>query len=163
MASTPDSGARATADDGEPLQIVIVARDPDMQAYVSACVAAHGRPVHIGVVTRAAAVVSGFDEPRPDLVVADADGASLDEFAEMTGLYRALRARAVPLLLLADEPARLPHALALPDPRCAVIAKPFNARALCAEVDRLLLSVSGPARWDSCAPEPPEDPGERPL
>jgi CheY-like chemotaxis protein len=123
-----------------PLTILVVDDDADMRVYVKRCLRALKRqPVRVieaadGVEALAKARAGGVDLIVSDLVMPRLDGLAL-----CRALQADAPARPIPVLLITGEASVEAVWARAGDVQVgAVLAKPFNARKLCAGVDRLL-------------------------
>jgi DNA-binding NtrC family response regulator len=117
--------------------VLVVANDPDMRIYVRQCLA-HIEAIRVREVADAFSARKTTADGIPDLLVVDVDGEGEGAVSRLLGHLPALID--VPLIVITDE-RRGTRAGASPEAHAArevVLVKPFNARRLCTEVQRIL-------------------------
>jgi CheY-like chemotaxis protein len=142
LSATPmDTAADARANSDITLPLVLVAAgDADLRRYITQALLEDSRPVRVLVASDGEAAVLTVQRRSPNLVICDMDIPRLGGLGVCAVLRSAEGVRGeIPILLITSE--ELSHearSRALRAGATALLASPFNARSLSAEVSRLL-------------------------
>jgi CheY-like chemotaxis protein len=150
LSSASDDGA-TDAENGAPgtgpgsRTVLVIAAESDMRIYVRRCLRRHGG-IHVVEVNDRISALQARELTPPDIIILDVDGHQL----AATELVESLRSEGafagVPFVITSDEETEdATRRLAGDVTPSAILVKPFNARQLCAEVERML-DVAPPSR-----------------
>lgn len=118
--------------------VLVVAAESDMRIYVRRCLRRHGEIRVVEAADGAGAVRAGR-RTHLDVVIVDVDGPG-PAATTLVGALRSQEAFArVPLILISDDEVDDTGLRRVADPALStILVKPFNARQLCGEVERML-------------------------
>jgi CheY-like chemotaxis protein len=150
LASASEDGVPETADEAPGTRpdlrtVLVVAAESDMRIYVRRCLRRQGGLHVVEAADGVSALRAGRRAP-PDIIILDVDGHPLAANALVDTLRSEGVFAGVPLVIISDEEtedAKL--RLASGPAQSAILVKPFNARQLCAEVERML-DLAPPSR-----------------
>lgn len=138
LASASEAEQRARREgNGDVLAtVLVVAREPDMRAYVQGCLS--GTPVRVVTATDLTSAVTTLAGARPDLLIVHRTTQETTGSARLADPQTAAGFAEVPIILLVDETAERNAGRAGDQAGVAVLFAPFNRQRLREEVERCL-------------------------